>query len=165
MGLVRYLGPARRWIKDYKYRRALDLEADFAKLVAHYRADLAPFLADAILVPVPLHPLKRAMRGFNQAQELCKILKKQCAPTVEILPLVLRKRWTTPQSRLHREARAMNVRKAFSANPKIDLSKFRNRRIVLVDDLFTSGATMRACAQVLRKEGITKIDTFSLARN
>jgi ComF family protein len=165
MGLVRYLGPARRWIKDYKYSRALHLEADFAKLIAHYRADIVPFIKGAVLVPVPLHWAKRALRGFNQAEEICKILKKQCADDAEIRPLVLRSRWTPPQSRLHREARAQNVHKAFSPNPKLDLSEFCHRRIVLVDDLFTSGATMRECAKVLRHEGIMNIDAFSLARN
>ena len=147
-------------IHRYKYQRALWLEPYLAGLLVQ---EAAPSIVrgdwDAI-APVPLHGLKRAERQFNQAERLCRHLAR--ATGLPFAPKLLRRVTSTPtQTRLSRRARAANVRGAFELHPQAEI---KDRRIVLVDDVFTTGATTSACARVLRRAGAADVCVWTLAR-
>jgi ComF family protein len=148
-------------IHRYKYRRALWFE---------------PFLADLLLrkavpelrrerwdwiVPVPLHPLKEREREFNQAERLAGILGRACGIPVASR-LLKRVVPTRTQTRLSRSERADNVRGAFAPGP--GRRNLRGQRIVLIDDVFTTGATTNACARLLRKAGADDVCVWTVAR-
>lgn len=122
---------------------------------------------DAI-VPVPLHPRRLRRRGFNQAYLLVRnwpklAREKTAAPSpwrIEGAALV-RRRSTASQTGLDRRARAGNVRGAFAvARPEA----VAGRRVLLVDDVMTTGATVEACARALRTAGAERVDVLTLAR-
>jgi ComF family protein len=112
------------------------------------------------LVPVPLHPARLAERGFNQAE----LLATPCGARwrVPVLPRALtRARATLPQTDLDPTARRLNVRDAFRVpRPATILG----RRLLLVDDVHTTGATVAAAAQALREAGAAAVGVLALAR-
>jgi ComF family protein len=112
------------------------------------------------LVPVPLHPARLAERGFNQAE----LLATPCGARwrVPVLPRALiRARATLPQTDLDPAARRLNVRDAFRV-PRP--AAIRGRRLLLVDDVHTTGATVAAAAQALREAGAAAVGVLALAR-
>jgi len=121
----------------------------------------AELFADAeLLLPVPLHWTRLFARRYNQAALLAHAIRAAGGPPVA--PAWLRRRRRTP-SQGHRNAagRADNVRGAFALRPGRSVE---GRRLVLVDDVFTTGATVRECARVLRREGAARVDVLTLAR-
>jgi ComF family protein len=114
--------------------------------------------ADLVL-PMPLSRERLAERGFNQAHELARRL----APASDDPSLLLRIRHTQPQSALDRKARQANVRGAFALDPA-RADAVRDKRVVLVDDVMTSGASLKAAAELLRERGAAHITAIVLAR-
>lgn len=134
-----------------------------------------PFLADLLirearpvllgkdwdyLVPVPLHTLKEREREFNQAERLARHLSH--ATSIPLNTALLRRVVPTiTQTRLAKAERTANMRGAFAVRPGV---KLNGERIVIVDDVFTTGATTNACAQVLRAAGAGDICVWTVAR-
>src|SRR3989344_2850430 len=140
-----YSGPVKRAIAKVKYKWVWDIEKIFVELLVKnlWRFDLPE---NVILVPVPLHFKRKNWRGFNQSEILAKSLASKF--NVEYLELLIRKRETRTQVGLTRDERKENVRGAFKI-----MAEARGRSIILVDDVFTSGATMAECANVLKRAG------------
>jgi competence protein ComFC len=147
-------------IHRYKYNRALWVEPFLASLLVEAATpELAREHWDW-LVPVPLHPTRLREREFNQAQRLAQCLSKTTRIPVNTR-LVRRVLPTPKQTLLSREERLENVRNAFALAPGVGL---KGKRLVLLDDVFTTGATTSACARVLRKAGAEDVCVWTLAR-
>jgi ComF family protein len=119
---------------------------------------------DPVLVPVPLHRVKRLERGYNQAEMICRGLAAECG--IEHWPELLRRgRYTTSQAaaRLHREQRRGNMIDAFSVDAAV-ADTVRSRPVIIVDDLVTTGATMGECAAALAVCGFTDLRFVALSR-
>jgi ComF family protein len=147
-------------IHRYKYQRALWFEPFLADLLVR---QAAPALREDpwdMIVPVPLHHLKESEREFNQAERLGFHLSAATQVPLN-RRLVQRVEPTRTQTRLSRAERAANVRRAFALK-KSDVLK--GKRVVLIDDVFTTGATTSACAKVLLMGGAAEISVWSLAR-
>ena len=113
-----------------------------------------------LLVPVPLHVKRLRERGFNQAHLLIRRWAKQEGIPFDGLTLS-RSRWTAPQTGLSRSERRKNIKGAFSIRHP---ERIKGRKIVLVDDVYTTGATVNECARVLMKAGAEFVDVLTLAR-
>ncbi len=112
------------------------------------------------IVPVPLHPHKLRQREFNQAEYLAVGLSR--VVNVPVLKRNLRRvKDTATQTRLDAEARAVNMRDAFAVR---DETIFKGKRLVLLDDVFTTGATMDSCAKTLRGAGAREVVALAVAR-
>lgn len=112
-----------------------------------------------LVVPVPLHVSRLRKRGYNQSAWLAKSLAKQGGLAWD--PFVLRKVGLTPvQTGLPRGERLKNVRNSFA----VASDQVAGKRILLVDDVYTTGATLEACARVLKKAGAKEVDTSVIAR-
>jgi len=155
LALGAYDGPLRQAILACKYQNRRDVAVSLGALIA---ARVSP--GGEVLVPVPLHPARLAARGYNQARLLAAALalgwrRLARESRLELADALCRVRATSPQSELHLGARETNVRDAFAAGPQARVVACR--RVVLVDDVVTTGATLRACAQVLRACGARSI--------
>jgi ComF family protein len=155
----RALGPVRHILHRIKYERSPYLADD---LVAAAATD-EPFrrhLAGSILVPVPLHAEKAWARGYNQSERIAAGLARHI-PGCTVASLLEKHTATESQTRLDRTKRLRNVAKAFrlKRGQAVDPS----RRYVIIDDVLTTGATLHACAAVLRAAGATSVDAAALA--
>ena len=148
-------------IHRYKYQRALWFEPFLADLLVR---EAAPVLRGGSwdwIVPVPLHPAKEREREFNQAEQLARQLSQVTKIPVNTR-LLKRVEPTLTQTRLTRSARAANVRRAFALRDR--RQKLKGARIVLLDDVFTTGATTSACARVLCEAGAGEVCVWTVAR-
>ncbi|MEG3618180.1 ComF family protein [Magnetovibrio sp. PR-2] len=127
------------------------------------RAAGADLLAEAdALVPVPLHWTRLFQRRYNQSALLAKAVGK-LADTPVLHNTLKRKRKTLSQGRMGRKARARNVQGAFVVPPKLK-QRIEGKAVVLIDDVYTTGATIWACAKVLKRAGAARVDVLVLAR-
>jgi len=123
----------------------------------------AELLADAeTIVPVPLHRGRFLRRRFNQSAELARALARRSGKPFEPMALA-RVKITRQQVGLDRREREDNVRGAFRVPPEGDI-KVRGRRVLLVDDVYTTGATISAAARALKRGGATGVDVLTFAR-
>jgi ComF family protein len=147
-------------IHRYKYHRALWFEPFLAELlISRAQPELAGGRWDW-LVPIPLHPAKEREREFNQAERLARRLSAAARIPVNHR-LVRRVVPTRTQTQLTREERRANVRNAFAMCPG---ERLNGERLVLLDDVFTTGATASACARVLRTAGAGDVCVWTVAR-
>jgi ComF family protein len=122
------------------------------------------FLPDAdIIAPVPLHPYRLWKRRYNQSALLTKEVAGYFPDVVMKLQLLKRKRHTPPQTGLTQKQRQDNVKGAFMVNARYK-EYIRNKHIVLVDDVMTTGATVNACASALLKDGARRVDILTLCQ-
>ena len=156
----------------YRYAHPLDLlEARFkfhgdlaaGRVLADLMADAALALPDssrpALLLCVPLHAQRLRERGYNQALELAKPLAARLAIPLDA-HLLQRVRSTTAQTGLDAKARRRNLRGAFALRAGSPLPA----HVAIIDDVMTTGTTLRECALVLRRAGVARVDAWALAR-
>jgi len=155
-----YIGELGRLVRAFKFHKKRNLVEI-----------LVPFLVDAfhetwnrddfdMVLPVPLHPERTRDRGYNQSGLLARSLAKRiCLPCPD--RLLIRKRSTVPQTGLTDSQRAANVRNAFDC---VDPKQVAYRRILLVDDVMTTGATVSSASGALVRSGTLRVSVLTLAR-
>ncbi len=123
----------------------------------------AACLADAdYLVPIPLHPFRLMRRRYNQAALLAGLLAEESGVPM-LADGLIRKRATKTQGHLDFRDRQKNVRKAFAAKEK-HRAALAGKAVVLVDDVYTTGATVNECTRALLQAGVTKVSILTIAR-
>jgi ComF family protein len=152
-------GPGRSLVHELKYHHGLQVLEDVAIVMAA-APGYADFLRGAVLVPVPLHPRKRAVRQYNQSRLLAECCVRAAAGQAAIGELLRRVVDTESQTHYDRAARQKNLKNAFALAP--DAAITPGQRYLLVDDVFTTGSTLNACAAVLRRAGVVKLDVVTL---
>ncbi|MEP1090259.1 MAG: ComF family protein [Rhizobiaceae bacterium] len=157
---VVYDDVARRLVHGLKFSDRVDLAPWMAKWMVRAGKDiLAP---EAIVIPVPLHRWRMIRRRYNQSAELGRYVAK--LSRIDFHPSVLQRiRPTRQQVGLGAKERQRNVLGAFRVSPEMVI-RVRSRHIVLVDDVYTTGATLQACARTLRRKGAAKVDCLTFAR-
>ncbi len=143
-------------IHRLKYQRQLIYAKFLGQLLAASGAAELVSAAD-LLVPVPLHPRRLRRRGFNQA-----ILLARTFPDLPLgLEVLVRRRPTLPQVKLSPQERQLNVKGAFAVP---DPSAVKGKSVLMVDDVFTTGATVKECARALHRAGVARVDVLTVAR-
>lgn len=157
-----------RLIQRFKYKGKLQLARPLAELaLTACRLFWDRGLIDMI-IPVPLHISRMRTRGFNQSYLLVRNWNQMAAPGGELSggyriepDLLVRSRATAPQTSLGRKQRSDNIKKAFALT---DRNEVAGKRILLIDDVYTTGATVNECARELLNGGAGQVDVLTLAR-
>jgi len=160
-----YQSPFPELIKQLKYNNHLL----YADLLGQLLADsiLQRYSQDQLqeidyLIPVPLHKQKQRQRGFNQAQLICEALSKRLPVKIAQATLT-REKFTHPQEGLTRHQRMLNLKHAFSLT-ETKKEELKDKHIVLIDDVVTTGATINSLCQVLLAAGAKRIDVWCICR-
>lgn len=158
-----------RLIHAFKYNFVRDLRLPLSTLMQKALLDNQLPLPD-IIIPVPLHPRRLRWRGFNQAQLLAESLAADLSPGLTIpviIDLAIRKKFTPPQMKIKNyQARKNNMQNSFAlselyfSQPEV----LRDKKILLVDDIATTGSTLLECARVLKLAGAKKVFGVVIAR-
>ena len=152
----------RRSLPSLIRRHKYGLDQSLRLALGEFLGDELPYSATDcdVVVPVPLHRRRLWWRGFNQAALLAMTISRRLEVPIELSALT-RSRMTTPQTSQDHDARRRNVRRAFKvAQP----ARIKDRRVLLVDDVMTTGATVDECARVLMASGAVRVDVLTLAR-
>ncbi len=170
-GIISFLpffepSPLSELLHDYKYNFVKDLESLWKEMIVKSKVFTKEnfwLKEDNVFTPIPLYPLRERWRGFNQAQALLEIflfLAKEKYPTKDFISddLLDRIKKTQQQAKLKKENRLLNIQDAFK------LKKTPPTRVVLVDDVFTSGATLNEAAKTLKKAGVQEVWALTLFR-
>lgn len=152
--------PLRRVVQRFKYEKRVSLGKPLGRLMARGCREFFRGSSLDLIVPVPLHPKRLRWRGFNQALILAREVGKEWRVPVD--PFVLaRTRETPPQTQLPEEDRRKNVRQAFSLNPRKSVER---KSLLLIDDIYTTGATVNECSRALLRGGAKEVSVLTLAR-
>ena len=157
----RYRGKLKDAILLYKYRCFQVLGGNFARLILRTlgKEENIWWKAD-VIIPVPLHPKRKKMRGFNQAKVIAEELARLRGIKLEEGVLAKVKN-VPPQTLLEMDEREENVSGAFRV---VDEDRIRGKTIILVDDVYTTGSTVKECSSVLRKAGAKEIRAITVAQ-
>jgi ComF family protein len=151
--------PLRQAVQKFKYGRKVSLGKPLGRLMA---TGCREFLRDCeadVIIPVPLHPKRLRWRGFNQAVLLARELSRAYGVSTD--PFLLRRiKPTQPQTQLDEEERRRNVRGAFALSVGRSVE---GKTVLLVDDVYTSGATVNECSRTLKRSGAEQIFVLTLA--
>lgn len=153
-------GIVRRIILDFKYSHHIHLRHLVGEwLCAAFRDERLCGRTFDLAVPVPLHPARERDRGFNQAGLLADILSRRMS--IKVKPVLERIRYTTTQTAFDRAERMENLRDAFRLRKNADV---RGLRVLLVDDVLTTGSTLSECARILKGAGAQSVYAVTAAR-
>lgn len=142
----------------FKYRKYEKLAEPFSAAMSRVLQDNDLTQFDGI-VPVPLHKKRLKERGFNQAELMAARIGEQF--DIELLNVLMRIRYTQPQAKMNRQERAANVLGAFAVK---EGAHVEGKRLILVDDVMTTGSTLNECARLLKEAGASAIIALTIAR-
>lgn len=160
-----YRGAVGKAVKTLKYRFVSDIAEAFVSQVSMNALSDILYTNDrkVVFVPIPLHRERLHQRGFNQAEVLGVLVAKRLQIPMRT-DILVRTRATTPQVEMkHKEDRLQNMHGVFSINQKL-AHVVKDTQVILFDDVFTTGATMRAAASVLKHAGAKRVWAVTMAR-
>jgi len=154
----------RNLIHNYKYRFTKTIDYTLAKILIIYLKKSLNNYNDWIIIPIPLHQSRFNWRGFNQSEKIAKIISQQFNWTI-LNNILMRKKKTAEQAEIkNKERRQENLKDAFTLSKSINQEQIKNKNIILIDDVYASGATLEEAAKILKSIGIKKIIGLVIAK-
>lgn len=166
--IYRYNDVVKKITMQIKYRLVTDAFSEFFFNIPHEKMEELLFYRklsiDCLLIPVPLHPHRLRQRGFNQSYEMARFFSKMLQFPL-LNNMIIRKKNTHPQVIYSRpQERYLNVRGAFGFVEQVDKNLVENKQCIIVDDVWTTGWTIKEVAKVLKKQGAEKVFALTIAR-
>lgn len=159
-----YEGVIRKAILSLKYKYSTEVGKELTNV--YIQKTLTGFLPvkESILAPIPLHWYKENMRGFNQSEEIGKLISREMGWGFNP-DLLVKKKSTVSQTKLTVEERKKNLSDVFAIDPRYSSTDLPNySSIVIFDDVFTTGSTLKEAAKVLKHAGVKKVWGMTIAR-
>jgi ComF family protein len=145
-------------IKSLKYQFAFDIARELSELLYEFFLHQPISQDSPMIIPVPLHKKRWRERGFNQAE----LLAQEFSPKYQVVNnILLRSRYTSAQAKLKETERHENIKDAFMVK---DASMVKNKKIVMIDDVITTGSTLNECARILKAAGAREVWGLALAK-
>ena len=160
MYIARYEGDFRKEILEYKFFDKAYMYKTFAKIILNNKKTYEILNSYDIIISVPIHKKRRNVRGYNQSELIAKEIAKN-VPGLEYRNILRKTKNNAEQSSLSKEKRIENVKNVYEIQNKEIIF---NKKVVLFDDIYTTGNTTNECSRVLKENGTREILVFSLAR-
>ena len=159
-----YEGVIRTAILKLKYKFAKEIAKELSEYMAIYLNNQPIFPKNSTLTPIPLYFLRENFRGFNQSELVGKLLARKMGWDFNS-DILIRKRFRRPQTELRGKERWKNIRGVFALNPNYRLTDPPiNRSLILFDDVYTTGSTLKEAAKVLKRSGAKEVWGLTIAR-
>jgi len=155
-----YEGVIKDLIHHLKYDEKTVVVDVLAEYIENFLKEENYISSDYIFVPVPLHSIKKKMRGYNQAEVIANSIAKFSGNEVRS-KIITRNRFTESQTKLGRSARIKNLKAAFNIQKDYD---FSNKKFLIIDDVFTTGTTVNEIAMLLKHHQAQEIRVLTIAR-
>lgn len=146
----------------YKFKECSYLHMTFAEIILNDSKAKEILEQADYIIPVPIHKKRRGERGYNQCELIAKRLSDKINRLKCLSNVLAKKKNAVPQSILSKEDRLNNIRDAFYIKKQINLT---NKTVILFDDIYTTGSTIKECIKVLKKLNYKKVYVFTIARN
>jgi len=162
INILKYESIIREKIIDYKFNEQTYLYKMFSNIILKDEK-ICRFLKEQydIIIPVPMHKYKKRLRGYNQTELIAKELSKSLKIPIDIKSF-FKTQNTETQSTLSKAKRNENVKGAYQV---LSVNNIQNKRIILFDDIYTTGSTLNECSKVLKKAGAKSIAALTLAKD
>ncbi len=159
-----YGGVIRKAILGLKYKYATEIAKELSGyIVSEIKGGRVLLPRKTVLLPIPLHKRRENWRGFNQVEEIGKIVSDQVGWKFES-DVLIRKELRTPQTKLKRDERKRNIVGAFAISTNKKQFMTKNQQLILFDDVYTTGSTLKEAVKVLRRSGSGEVFGFTIAR-
>lgn len=161
-----YSGVIRKAILAFKYKYAGEVGKELSEIFVDALKSLSTSYnlpATGTLVPIPLHWYRGNFRGFNQSEEIGRLIVRRMGWRF-IPDLLVRKKLTIPQTELKAEDRSKNIRGVFAINPRYQPLAISRQPLILFDDVWTTGSTMKEAGKILKRAGAEKVWGLTIAK-
>lgn len=162
MYIFKYEGKIRNLIIDYKFNDKAYLKNFFAKIIIKNEKTCRKIKKYDIIIPVPIHLKRKSERGYNQSELIAREIAKNFEGIELVTACLIKEKNTVPQSLLTKEQRKQNVKQVYKL---VNKEKIVNKRIILFDDIFTTGSTAEECSRILKQNGAREILVFTIAKD
>jgi ComF family protein len=160
--IFKYEGIIRKLILNYKFNDKPYLNEFFVKIILKNKKICGKIKKYDIIIPVPIHKKRKNERGYNQSEIIAYKIAKNFTNINLVTNSLLKEKHTVAQSTLTREQRMKNVKQVYNL---INKEKIENKRIILFDDIFTTGSTADECSKILKQNGAKEILVFTIAKD
>ena len=165
VSVFKYEGIIRKKIIEYKYGDKAYLYKFFSKIISKNVKIFGLFENNYdIIIPVPIYKKKKRIRGYNQTELIAREISSEVDGLEYCDDVLLKIIDTNVQSLLSKKERKSNIKDVFEVNYKY-IEKIRDKRIILFDDIYTTGSTVNECSRILKKYGVSKILVLTLAKD
>ena len=161
MHLLKYEGLVRKLLIDYKFSDKSYLYKTFCEIIKNDKKTLDFIKSYDIIIPVPIHKKRMKTRGYNQSELIARELAKICGNKM-YTDVLIKIKSNKAQSTLNKEERENNAKNVYKL---CKLEKINNKKVLILDDIYTTGATVKECALELSKATVKEIGIFTVAKD
>ena len=160
--IFKYEGIIRQRLLEYKFKEKAYLYKTFAETIIHDKDNIEYIKKYDILIPVPIHKKRKKDRGYNQSELIAKEIVKFCKDIKLELNILYKKENIVAQSTLDKKERMKNIKNVFEIRNEC---KIKNKKILLLDDIYTTGSTVNECSRILKNAGCKEIGIITIAKD
>lgn len=160
--LFKYEGTIRKLIIDYKFNDKAYLSNFFTKIIIKNEKICRKIKSYDIIIPVPIHKKRKNERGYNQSELIAKKIVENINQLQLVTDSLIKQKNTVAQSTLTKQQRKQNVKQVYKIANK---QKIQNKKIILLDDIYTTGATAEECSKILKQNGAKEILVLTIAKD
>ena len=160
--IFQYKDKIRNLILDYKFNDKSYLYKIFSKIIIKNEKICGNLKKYDIIIPVPIHKKRKKQRGYNQSDLVAKEIAHEISNLEYENKIIEKEKNTIPQSSLNKKKRKENVKNVYKI---INKEKIENKKIIIFDDIYTTGSTVNACAKILKQNGAKEIIILTIAKD
>ena len=162
MHIFKYTGIIKEKIVQYKFKDKAYLSKLFAEFIYANKKVMKYIFSYDYLIPIPLNKIRKRLRGYNQTYLILEELKKRENHIKIEIDILYKDKNIKPQSTLNEIQRKMNIKNAYSVK---NIEKIKDKKILLFDDVFTTGSTTNECSRLLKENGAKKVGVLTIAKD